>query len=73
MRKLLCEKMRNFNIFQAEVKLELWKRGWTYADLGRATGYSRNYIQNTLSGSYSSRKVASRILRTLGISSKDFF
>ncbi len=73
MRKLLYDKMRNFNLFRAEVKKELTLRCWTYDDLARYTHYRRNYIQNIMCGTIGSRQSVRRIMRVLDIPNKDFF
>ncbi len=73
MRTLLCNKMRNFNLFRAEIKKELTLRGWTYDDLAYYTGYRRNYIQNIMCGTIGSRRAARRIAEVLDIPSKNFF
>lgn len=72
MRKLLSQKIRNFDLFRARVKMELWLRGWTYADLAAATHYKRNYIQNIMCGTIGSRRAAVKIMKVLDIPRKPF-
>jgi len=73
MRKPFHDKIRNFNLFRAEIKRELTLRCWTYDDLGKATGYAGNYIQKLMSGTYGNRKAAFRVLKRLDIDTKPFW
>lgn len=71
MRRTLDQKMRNFNLFRAEVKRELTLKCWTYEDLAKRVGYAPCYIQHLMSGA-GSRKAAFRVLKRLGIDTKPF-
>lgn len=71
MRKSLDQKMRNFNLFRAEVKRELTLRCWTYEDLAKRVGYAPCYIQHLMSGA-GSQKAAFRVLKRLDIDTKPF-
>lgn len=57
MRRSLDQKMRNFNLFRAEVKRELTLRNWTYEDLAKLVGYAPCYIQHLMARHGSKRQL----------------
>lgn len=71
MRRSLDQKMRNFNLFRAEVKRELTLRYWTYEDLAGRTGYAPCYIQHLMSGA-GSKKAAFEVMKALNIDTHQF-
>lgn len=71
MRRSLDQKMRNFNLFRAEVRRELTLKRWTYEDLADRTGYKPCYIQHLMSGA-GSKKAAFAVMRELGIDTHRF-
>jgi lambda repressor-like predicted transcriptional regulator len=56
-----------YKLFIAEVKKQLYIRGWKYADLSKATGYTVGTIEAFMCGARESERMANCIAQVLGI------
>ena len=59
--------MVDFTLFKAEVKKQLELRGWKYADLAKAAGYSINSIESLMSGARASDRLCKAVAEALSI------
>ena len=58
-----------YKYFIAEVKKQLSLKGWKYADLAKATGYTVGAIEAFMCGARESKNMAKCIAQVLGIES----
>ena len=58
-----------YKYFIAEVKKQLSLKGWKYADLAKATGYTVGTIEAFMCGARESKNMAKCIAQVLGIES----
>lgn len=56
-----------YKLFIAEVKKQLSIRGWKYADLAKATGYTVGTIEAFMCGARESERMADCIAKVLEI------
>ena len=56
-----------YKLFIAEVKKQLSIRGWKYADLSKATGYTVGTIEAFMCGARESERMADCIAKALEI------
>ena len=56
-----------YKLFIAEVKKQLSLKGWKYADLSKATGYTVGTIEAFMCGARESKRMADCIAKVLGI------
>ena len=56
-----------FKLFRANVKRELYLRGWKYKDLAERTGYQVGTIKSFMCGDRDSIRVALAISKCLGV------
>ena len=56
-----------YKLFIAEVKKQLSIKGWKYADLSKATGYTVCSIEAFMCGARESERMADCIAKVLGI------
>lgn len=54
-----------YKLFIAEVKKQLYIRGWKYADLSKATGYTVGTIEAFMCGARESERMANCIAQVL--------
>lgn len=59
--------MIDFVRFKAEVKKQLALKEWTYADLAKASGYSRSTIESLMCGVRATDKVCKAVAKALDI------
>lgn len=59
--------MVDFTRFKAETKKQLELRGWKYADLAKATGYSVNSIESFMCGARAGDKLCKAVSEALSI------
>ena len=59
--------MVDFTRFKAEVKKQLELRGWKYADLAKATGYSLGAIESLMCGARASDRLCKAVAEALSI------